>query len=434
MSPAKLCPKHSKPFPCGRCRIENAQKPALTPAAVATGTQEPGAHKSESAIRAAKWREQQKQNSEFNAKEAKRKHRERKESKQDPLEWSKEHPEFPLDLNALRRQEDRGGVYMSGAPRGKGKLVRVGGSEQLETISGDQTADAAMSKLPLRAQFSDDELIEKLKTVGDLQTKIDLILEHWKHDEEFCAWLSELSLEEVTEFVQYCSASLEDARYLLYGHTEHQARAQILTHAQPHGTRVEPSGISDSHEGELPRETDNTFARRISFKKADIQTLRIGNRNVRFYNLQNYDAEQHFERFVRANSDPQPIRDEKSDLMMPDAPMMCKLCQREIAPGFIIGCVIAPRFSVDSGFEHFETEHRQEVIDHIRWWEAKAWRPKPRTKCSQDHDALAKKCYGLDKIYCRKCGKLLYNPVKPDPVVQRSDAPETPGADEVLAA
>jgi hypothetical protein len=25
---ARLCPKHSKPFPCGKCRIENAQKPA----------------------------------------------------------------------------------------------------------------------------------------------------------------------------------------------------------------------------------------------------------------------------------------------------------------------------------------------------------------------------------------------------------------------
>jgi len=30
--PTKLCPKHNKPYPCGRCRIENAQKPAQAPA------------------------------------------------------------------------------------------------------------------------------------------------------------------------------------------------------------------------------------------------------------------------------------------------------------------------------------------------------------------------------------------------------------------
>jgi len=29
--PAKLCPKHNKPYPCGKCRIENAQKPAQAP-------------------------------------------------------------------------------------------------------------------------------------------------------------------------------------------------------------------------------------------------------------------------------------------------------------------------------------------------------------------------------------------------------------------
>jgi hypothetical protein len=28
MSPAKLCPTHKKPYPCGRCRVENAAKPA----------------------------------------------------------------------------------------------------------------------------------------------------------------------------------------------------------------------------------------------------------------------------------------------------------------------------------------------------------------------------------------------------------------------
>src|ERR1700730_13262770 len=41
--PAKLCPKHGKPFPCGKCRIENAQKPAQTPPAStgAVAEQEP---------------------------------------------------------------------------------------------------------------------------------------------------------------------------------------------------------------------------------------------------------------------------------------------------------------------------------------------------------------------------------------------------------
>jgi len=30
--PARLCQKHNKPYPCGKCRIENAQKPAQAPA------------------------------------------------------------------------------------------------------------------------------------------------------------------------------------------------------------------------------------------------------------------------------------------------------------------------------------------------------------------------------------------------------------------
>ena len=34
MSPVRLCPKHGKPFPCGKCRIESAQKPAQTAVAV----------------------------------------------------------------------------------------------------------------------------------------------------------------------------------------------------------------------------------------------------------------------------------------------------------------------------------------------------------------------------------------------------------------
>ena len=36
--PARVCPKHGKPYPCGKCRIENARKPAQTPPAAATVT------------------------------------------------------------------------------------------------------------------------------------------------------------------------------------------------------------------------------------------------------------------------------------------------------------------------------------------------------------------------------------------------------------
>jgi hypothetical protein len=381
--------------------------------------------KSASAIRGTKWREQRKQNPEFNAKEAKRKKQERRQQKQDPVAWSKQHPEFPLTLDQLRQQDERSGLYMKGAPRGKGKLIPYGGSEQLETTSGLQTADAVMSELPRRAQLTDVELQQKLADATiDLQQKIDFILERWKHDEEFCALVNSWSLDEITKFVQHCSQNLSDARELLYEHTEHQARAQILTHALPHGTRVEPSGVSDNHEGELPFETDITFARKISFKKADVRTLQIGNRNARFYNLQNGTAEQHFENFVRDNVDPQPVRNEKNDLVMHESPMICKLCQREIAP----------RFSVVSGFEHFGTEHRQEVIDHIRWWEAKAWRPKTK-RCDRDHVGMAARHgNGTKKLYCKKCGKLLYKPKKLNPKSKRSDIPEIPDTNVSQAA
>lgn len=410
------CPKHRKPLPCSHCAL--MAKPALAPTPEIVTEPRPPAivemdpPKSASAIRAAKWREQHKQNPEFNAKEAKRKKQERGQQKQDPVVWSRQHPEFPLTLDRLHEQDKHGGLYLTEAPRGKGKLIPYGASEQIEKTSGDQTADAVISELPRRAQFTDEELQKKLADAGiDLQSKINLILEHWKHDEEFCALLNSWSLDEIAEFVRHCSENLEYARELLYEHTEHQARAQVLTHAQPHGERVAPEGVSDNHEGDLPHETDRTFARKIGFKKAFVQTLRIGNRNARFYNLQNGTAEQHFENFIRTNSDPQSVRDENSDLVMPDAQMVCKLCQREIAP----------RFSVESGFEHFGTEHRQEVIDHIRWWEAKAWRPTRRV-CDRNHAALAARHgSGLGKIYCA-CGKLLYKPAKP----KRSDMPEEP--------
>jgi hypothetical protein len=38
---ARLCQKHGKPFPCGKCRIENAQKPAQTPPVSAVALMEP---------------------------------------------------------------------------------------------------------------------------------------------------------------------------------------------------------------------------------------------------------------------------------------------------------------------------------------------------------------------------------------------------------
>jgi hypothetical protein len=426
------CPKHRKPLPCAHCAL--TQKPALAP------TPEIAAEpvRSAAAIRGQKWREKQKQQDpKFNAEEAKRRREERKQKRkeQEVAKFVKKHPEFPLNLNQLRKVDDRSGLFMSGAPRGKGQLIPVGNSEQIEMISGLQTADAVMSELPRRAQLTDEELQKKLADATiDLQQKIDLILEHWKHDEEFCALVNSWSLDEITKFIQQVSENLEYARELLYEHTEHQARAphdsiRVLTHALPHGRRVVPEGISDDHEGDLPSETDSSFARKIDFKKSLAETLQIGNRNVKFYNVQNGTAEQHFEKFVRANTEPQP--NENGDL--PDTPMVCNLCQSEIAPG-AIGCVIAPRFSVESGFKHFGAEHRQKVIDHIRWWEAKAFRPKSRTKCDRDHEGMASRHGGGTlKVQCKRCKKILYKPPKkaPEP---RSDTSKHPHNDMPQAA
>jgi hypothetical protein len=372
---------------------------------------------SAAALRAKRYRDRQKQDSDFKKNEATRKQQERKEKKEQNAEkWSKQHPGFPLKFKTLRRidgdsDDRRANIFMKGAPRGKARLVRLGGITELDLISGSRTAHAAMSELPLRAQLSDDELRTRLKTLGDLQAKIDLILEHWKQDREFCDWLNQLSLDEVTKFIQSCTDNLETARMLLYERTEHQAGAQTstygpsipqaqsqLTHALPHGRHVKPSGISDDHKGDLDRETDHTFAKRISFKKRDVQVIRIGKRNARFYNLQNGEVEEHFEEFIRNNSDE----------------MTCKLCEQ--------------RF--EDGFDHFGAEHREKVVEHIRYWEAKAWRPKSRRRCGQDHDALAKKCSGAKKVYCRDCGKLIYKPVKPGKVQKRSDAADVIAVNE----
>jgi len=400
------------PNPCAHCAL--AAKPAQVPEPAPAGTiPAPSA----AALRANKYRERQKQDHpNFKEKEAARKQQERREKKnQNAEKWSKQHPGFPLNLKALRRidgpsNDEHCPLFMKEAPRGKARLIRYGGGTELERASGERTANAAMCELPLRAQLSDEEFKTRLKAIGDLQTKITLILEHWKQDKEFCAWLNDLSLDEISQFVQYCADNPEATRQLLYERTEHQAGAQTstygpsmpqaqsqLTHAVPHGRRVEPSGISDNHEADLGRETDRTFAKRISFKKRDVQVIRIGKRNARFYNLQNGEVEEHLTEFVQNNS-----RGDKG--------RMCKLCGQ--------------RF--EDGFDHFGTEHRENVVQYIRWYEAKAWRPKSRRRCDQDHDALAKKCSGTVKVYCRKCGKLVYKPAKPGDVSKRSDAPEMP--------
>jgi hypothetical protein len=381
------------------------------------------AEKSPAAIRAQRFRERQKQNSQFNADEAKRKRDERKQQREQRIlqDWEKQG--FPTDLDALSRQGDRSGLYAKEAPRGKGKLVSGGhNSKQVELISGIRAADATTEtkslqglgyrvlQVPLRAQLTDEELQTKLQSTGDLQAKINLILEQWKHDKEFCKWLNDVSVDEATEFIKQASENLEYARQLLYEHTEHQAMAEPLTHAQPHGTRVQPEhhGSDESAEEPLSKETERTFTRKISFKRTDVQVIQIGNRNARFYNLQNGTAEQHLEEFVQQNTD----RDQPGHTI-------CGLCKQDIAP------------EIEAGFKHFGSEHRQEVIDHIRFWEAKAWRPKSR-KCSENHAKLTERHRdGSGRLYCGGCGKWLNKPAKP---VKRSDAPSALATDLPIAA
>jgi hypothetical protein len=81
---------------------------------------------------------------------------------------------------------------------------------------------------------------------------------------------------------------------------------------------------------------------------------------------------------------------------------------------------IAPKYTPKLMLAHFEAEHRQALIDFVRAHEPGAWRPKKRT-CG-DHEQQAAKCSGPDKMYCARCGKLIY---KPEPA-GRPDAPAVP--------
>jgi len=414
----RYCPQHKKLRPCPHCAL--AAKPAQVPP-VAVMDPPP---KSASAIRAQEWREEQKKkNPNFDKEEAERKQQKRKETEQDPADWSKRHPEFPPTLAQLRAQDKFGSLLMKNAPHGKGELVPYGGSDEIESLAGRNTADAEMSELPRRAQLTDEELQKKLTdTTVELQEKINFILEHWKHDKEFCALLNSWSLEEISAFVERCSENLDYARELLYEHTEHQACAQVLTHAQPHGRRVTPEGVSDNIEDDLPEETEETFTDKINPNKVYAQTLRIGGRNAKFYYL-NGDAEKHFEDFVRENVDPQLERDEHGELVLPDSPMVCHLCLDQIAP----------KFSLESGFRHFGWKHRKAVVEHIRWHEAKAWRPTKRV-CDRDHAALAaKRESDKEKLYCGTCGKLVFKPEKPKKP-KRSDTSKEPVVAACMAA
>jgi hypothetical protein len=347
-------------------------------------TTAPITEKSQSAQRAQTWRDKQKQTSTFNQAEAKRKRDERRQARERRIlsGWLKEYEPLtvgektvPLQQVKLRPKKDDKGLFLSDAPRGKGKLSSGGyNSEKSEFIVGARTADAEVHELPHRAQLTDEELQQKFNSITDLQGKIDLILETWKHDEEFCAWLKELSLDDVTEFVNACGTNFEYARELLYEHTEHQklptVLTNVLTHVSPDafGRRVVPKGISDDHEGPLEKETQNTFARRISWRTPEVTVIKIGSRNVRFYNLS------------------QPIEKILEELE-----------------------------TTSDELDHFEThQDRRNLIDAIRWYEAKAWRPQKRT-CSKDHAELTRKHgQGSEKLYCSRCRKLLYKPKRSD--------------------
>lgn len=102
------CPRHRRPLPCAHCTL--TQKLARVPP-VAVAAFEPS-QKSESAIRAAKWRENQKQNNpQFAQQEAERKRKERAEIErvQTIEDTLRENPD-PL-------------FVMNDAPHGKGLLV-----------------------------------------------------------------------------------------------------------------------------------------------------------------------------------------------------------------------------------------------------------------------------------------------------------------------
>jgi hypothetical protein len=85
------------------------------------------APKTAAAIRAAKWREKQKQQDpDFSKKEAKRKQTEREESeRKQQLEEVLDSGQFPVNLVALRKKDGKR-LFLKDAPRGKGAIVTGG--------------------------------------------------------------------------------------------------------------------------------------------------------------------------------------------------------------------------------------------------------------------------------------------------------------------
>ena len=93
-----------------------------------------------------------------------------------------------------------------------------------------------------------------------------------------------------------------------------------------------------------------------------------------------------------------------------ESPMMvCLVCREQIAP----------RFSFEQGYMHFYNTHAALYEDMVR-------QAQKTKQCPEDHAGMiARHGTGTRKLYCGKCGKLLYEPPKPpkqtEPQTVRTD-------------
>jgi len=172
------------------------------------------------------------------------------------------------------------------------------------------------------------------------------------------------------------------------------------------GRRVTPSGHSGNEEKDTP-ERDSDFApSKKAFLIPDFIRKQIGGRVVRFYNLPE-PYETYIERCLADNGIPKPTAWDK------ESAIVCGICNEKLAD----------RYDFDKAYDHFANNHRKVLVEFIRGFEPKMFRPQ-RKKCQENHEGLAVRFRNLpgfsQKFYCGKCGKLLFKPQKLEK--PRSDA------------
>jgi hypothetical protein len=170
------------------------------------------------------------------------------------------------------------------------------------------------------------------------------------------------------------------------------------------GRRVHPKGYGSDEDGDRrgeKQESENTFTCKIRFPKNDALT--------------DYEKQEILDDLARVNTSEEPCEElagvDKKDLDKYRV-VRCDLCAAIIGVSYW-----------GPSWEHFRAEHFMKEHPKFVW---KTWRdatPKPPLKptkrsqaCREDHIGAAKRLgeeRTLDRVHCRKCRKLIYDPTNP---------------------